>query len=131
MKAKDLEQGKYYSTVEFSSNGDVLRQRWWYITLREDKNIRAMVVEKIRDNPLSFYSDFEVWYSDRLDNDISSAVIAFAYGLSAQIERQLISQRTKEASARKKAEGVFIGSPKGSLSKKLNLQVRRKIYKNI
>ena len=64
MKAKDLEQGKYYSTVEFGSNGAVLRQRWWYITLREDKNIRAMVVEKLWDNPLSFYSDFEVWYSD-------------------------------------------------------------------
>lgn len=65
MKAKDLEQGKYYSTVEFSSNGDVLRQRWWYITLREDKNIRAMVVEKIRDNPLSFYAGFEVNYNDK------------------------------------------------------------------
>ena len=57
----------------------------------------------------------------RLDNDISSAVIAFAYGLSAQIERQLISQRTKEALDRKKAEGVFIGRPKGSLSKKVKL----------
>ena len=57
----------------------------------------------------------------RLDNDISSAVIAFAYGLSAQIERQLISQRTKEALARKKAEGLFIGRPKGSLSKKVKL----------
>ena len=71
MKSKDLEQGKYYSTVEFGSKGDVLRQRWWYITLREDKNIRAMVVEKIRDNPLSFYSDFEVWYSDAFFKDIS------------------------------------------------------------
>lgn len=70
MKAKDLEQGKYYSTVEFASNNDVIRQRWWYITLREDKNIRAMVVEKIRDNPLSFYSDFEVWYSDAFFKDI-------------------------------------------------------------
>ena len=71
MKAKDLEQGKYYSTVEFGSNGAVLRQRWGYITLREDKNIRAMVVEKLWDNPLSFYSDFEVWYSDAFFKDIS------------------------------------------------------------
>ena len=62
----------------------------------------------------------------RLDNDISSAVIAFAYGLSAQIERQLISQRTKEALARKKAEGVFIGRPKGSLSKKVKLTGKEK-----
>nr|WP_314992071.1 master DNA invertase Mpi family serine-type recombinase [uncultured Capnocytophaga sp.] len=62
----------------------------------------------------------------RLDNDISSAVIAFAYGLSAQIERQLISQRTKEALARKKAEGIFIGRPKGSLSKKVKLSGKEK-----
>ena len=62
----------------------------------------------------------------RLDNDISSAVIAFAYGLSAQIERQLISQRTKEAWARKKAEGIFIGRPKGSLSKKVKLTGKEK-----
>lgn len=57
----------------------------------------------------------------RLDNDISSAVIAFAYGLSAQIERQLISQRTKEALARKKAEGVVLGRPIGSKSEKTKL----------
>ena len=62
----------------------------------------------------------------RLDNDISSAVIAFAYGLSAQIERQLISQRTKEALARKKAEGILIGRPKGSLSKKVKLTGKEK-----
>ena len=62
----------------------------------------------------------------RLDNDISSAVMAFAYGLSAQIERQLISQRTKEALARKKAEGIFIGRPKGSLSKKVKLTGKEK-----
>ena len=62
----------------------------------------------------------------RLDNDISSAVIAFAYGLSAQIERQLISQRTKEALARKKAEGIFIGRPKGSISKKVKLTGKEK-----
>ena len=41
----------------------------------------------------------------RLGEDIQSKVLAFAFGLSAEIERNLISQRTKEALARKKAEG--------------------------
>jgi len=54
----------------------------------------------------------------RLGEDIQSKVLAFAFGLSAEIERNLISQRTKEALARKKAEGVVLGRPKGRKTSK-------------
>lgn len=62
----------------------------------------------------------------RLGNDISSKVLAFAFGLSAEIERNLISQRTKEALARKKAEGVILGRPIGRKSTKVKLSGQEK-----
>lgn len=57
----------------------------------------------------------------RLGEDIQSKVLAFAFGLSAEIERNLISQRTKEALARKKSEGVVLGRPKGRKSSHVKL----------
>lgn len=73
--------------------------------------------------------DIQVWTikdNYRLGSDISSKVLAFAFGLSAEIERNLISQRTKEALARKKAEGVILGRPKGSKSAKTKLTGQEK-----
>ncbi len=49
-----------------------------------------------------------------LGDNIESKVIAFAFSLSAEIERQLISQRTKEALSRLRKSGVTLGRPKGS-----------------
>jgi DNA invertase Pin-like site-specific DNA recombinase len=49
----------------------------------------------------------------RLGDDIQSKVLAFAFGLSAEIERNLISLRTKEALARRKAEGKVLGRRPG------------------
>ena len=47
------------------------------------------------------------------DDTINSKVLCFAFGLVAEIERNLISLRTKEALALRKAEGVQLGRRKG------------------
>lgn len=57
----------------------------------------------------------------RLGDDIQSKVLAFAFGLSAEIERNLISQRTKEALARLKSEGKSIGRSIGRRNNSLNV----------
>lgn len=48
-----------------------------------------------------------------IGDDINSKVMGFAFSLSAEIERNLISMRTKEALAQRKAQGVILGRPKG------------------
>jgi len=53
-----------------------------------------------------------------LDNNLNSKIIAFAFALAAEIERNLISQRTKEALNDLKASGVKLGRPLGSCKKK-------------
>lgn len=67
----------------------------------------------------------------RLGDDIQSKVLAFAFGLSAEIERNLISQRTREALARKKAEGVVLGRPKGRKSSKVKLSGKEQYIKEL
>ncbi len=53
----------------------------------------------------------------KLGQDLTSKVLAFAFSISAEIEKTLISQRTKEALNRKKAQGVKLGRPKGKKNK--------------
>jgi DNA invertase Pin-like site-specific DNA recombinase len=83
--------------------------------------------------------DVQVWTikdNYRLGSDISSKVLAFAFSLSAEIERNLISQRTKEALARMKSEGIHIGRPRGAKSKEIKLtgkedEIRRLLSQKI
>lgn len=52
-----------------------------------------------------------------LSDNINSKIIAFAFALAAEIERNLISQRTREALAAKKTSGMQLGRPKGYSNK--------------
>ena len=73
--------------------------------------------------------EIQVWTikdNYRLGADIQSKVLAFAFSLSAEIERNLISQRTKEALSRIKASGRKLGRQFGSRKKKHILDGKEK-----
>ena len=67
----------------------------------------------------------------RLGSDIQSKVLAFAFGLSAEIERNLISQRTKQCVARLRAENKHIGRPKGRKNTITKLTGKEELIENL
>ena len=67
----------------------------------------------------------------RLGNDIQSKVMAFAFGLAAEIERNLISQRTKSSLANIRANGKKLGRPFAATSKKLKLTKNTRKIQNL
>ena len=69
---------------------------------------KGVRIRTIKDNfDLSVKDNFD------LSDSINSKIIAFAFALAAEIERNLISQRTKEALAARKQAGMHLGRPHG------------------
>jgi DNA invertase Pin-like site-specific DNA recombinase len=62
-----------------------------------------------------------------LDNSLQSKVLAFAFSLCSEVERDLISARTVEALRVKKEQGVVLGRPKGKVGKSKLDQYRPEI----
>lgn len=117
---KDLEKRKLGRLLRKLKEGDVLIASE---LSRLGRNL--LQVMSILHHCMS--SGVQVWTikdNYRLGTDIQSKVLAFAFGLSAEIERNLISQRTKEALLRLKKEGKILGRPKGRSNMHLKLSGR-------
>jgi DNA invertase Pin-like site-specific DNA recombinase len=56
----------------------------------------------------------------QLDYSIQSKIIAMAFSMASEIERDLISQRTKEELAARKKAGMKLGRPRGVGKSKLD-----------
>ncbi len=56
---------------------------------------------------------------DITGHDITSKIMITVFSLFSELERDLISLRTKEALAAKKTKGIKLGKPKGSIQKSM------------
>ena len=73
--------------------------------------------------------DCQIWTlkeNFRLGSDIQSKVLAFAFGLSAELSKSLLQERVRESLARLKANGKKLGRPIGAKSKMLKLSKNKK-----
>ena len=95
-----LNENDILITTELSRLGRSTLEVMNLFKVMSEKNIKAHVIK----NDIKLGVD---------DNKIVNQVLIFAFGLAAEIERDLISSRTREALARKKAQGFKLGRKKG------------------
>ncbi|MBL1230240.1 master DNA invertase Mpi family serine-type recombinase [Enterococcus sp. BWB1-3] len=153
---KQTVENQRFEIKEFSKKKDIIIEKWIEETVSAKKKLEerkfGKLLVKLQRNDVIIVSElsrlgrnllqvmsilnecmerqisvFTVKEGYELGNNINSKVLAFAFGLSAEIERNLISQRTKEALARKKSEGIILGRPKGTSNiKSLKLYSKKK-----
>lgn len=100
----DLRDGDALVVSELSRLGRSMLECMEILAIASERNIR---VYAIKGN----------W---RLDDTIQSKIIAMAFAMAAEIERDLISARTTEALRARKASGLPMGRPKGPGKSKLD-----------
>jgi DNA invertase Pin-like site-specific DNA recombinase len=100
-----LEKGDVLLISEFSRLGRSMLEIMEIILFAIDKEIKMYTVKGN-------------W---QLDDTIQSKIIAMVFAMAAEIERDLISQRTKEALRVKKANGMILGRPQGPGKSKLDI----------
>ena len=71
----------------------------------------------LKDKEVNVYAVKGGW---ELNGSLQSKVMSMAFSIASEIERDLISKRTKEALRARKANGVKLGRPKGVGKSKLD-----------
>ena len=107
---------KIYSIIDNAKNGDAI------IVSELSRLGRSMleimeILSIISEKKLSLYSVKGDWH---LNDSLQSKIIAMVFAMASEIERELISSRTKEALRAKKAQGIKLGRQKGTGKSKLD-----------
>jgi DNA invertase Pin-like site-specific DNA recombinase len=102
---EELKKGDTILLSEFSRLGRSMLECMEIISIAVERGIKIYTVKG----------------SWQLDDTIQSKVMAMVFSMAAEIERDLISKRTKEALLSKKLSGVRLGRPKGAGKSKLDV----------
>lgn len=114
---KDYKKRKLGALLEKLNKGDVLIVPELSRIARSTLQILE-VIQVTQDKCITLYSLKENFCN--MDNSIASTVTKTIFALVSQIERELISLRTKEALHARKLSGVKLGRPKGKGKSKLD-----------
>ena len=102
---EELTKGDSILLSEFSRLGRSMLECMEIISIAVGKGIKIFTVKG-------------AW---QLDDSIQSKVMAMVFAMASEIERDLISKRTKEALMSRKLSGVVLGRPKGPGKSKLDI----------
>ena len=157
---KQNNETQQYEIEQFAKNNNIKIDKWIEETISSKKDLEerklGKLLKKIKQDDIIIASELsrlgrnllqvmsilhhcmnigcQVWTikdNYRLGTDIQSKVLAFAFGLSAEIERTMISQRTKRCLDRLRAEGKHIGRTKGSKNKSTKLSGKTDLIKTL
>lgn len=157
---KQNNENQHYEIEQFANNNNLKINQWIEETISSRKSLDerklGKLLKKIKQDDIIIATELsrlgrnllqvmsilhhcmnigcQVWTlkdNYRLGADIQSKVLAFAFGLSAEIERTMISQRTKRCLDRLRAEGKHIGRKKGSKNKSTKLSGKLDLIKTL
>ncbi len=157
---KQTVQHQHYEIEQFAEHNNITVDKWIEETISSRKALNkrrlGQLLDELQDGDILIAAEIsrlgrsllevmhiletclnkncQVWTlkeNYRLGNDIQSKVMAFAFGLSAEIERNLISQRTKASLESVKASGKRLGRPFAAQSRKLKLSRNTKKVKEL
>ena len=119
---KKLSQRKLGKLIPKLKSGDIL------ITTEISRLARSLM-ELMGILQTCLEKECQIWTlkeNFRLGTDVQSKVLAFAFGLSAELSKSLLQARVRESLARLKADGKKLGRPFGSKSRELKLTKHQK-----